>query len=73
MIGDDARVTGDGHASVANLLEVAWQEREAVRGMSEEVALEEDLGDILSAVLGQSCGYEQGVRVVEECGSGKSS
>ncbi len=73
MIGDDARVTGDGHASAANLLEVAWQESEAVRGMSEEVALEEDLGDILRAVVGQSCGHEQGVRVAEERGSRKSS
>ncbi len=52
MIGDDTRVTGDGHASAANLLEVAWQESEAVRGMSEEVALEENLGDILRAVVG---------------------
>ena len=73
MIRDDARVTGDGHASATNLLEVAWQESEAVGGMSEEVTLEEDLGDILRAVLGQSCGDKEGMRVTEERGSRKSS
>ena len=73
MIGDDARVAGDGHASATNLLEVAWQESEAVGGTSEEVALEEDLGDILRAVVGKSCGYEQGMRVAEERGSRNSS
>ena len=42
-------------------------------GLSEEVALEEDLGDILCAVVGIACGYEQGMRVAEERGSRNSS
>jgi hypothetical protein len=41
--------------------------------MSEEVAFEEDLGDIPRAVVGEPCGHEQGMCEVEECGGRKSS
>ncbi len=52
MVARDSRLAGHRHAAARDLLEVTREERQAVGRMSQEIALEEDLGHVPGAITG---------------------
>ena len=67
---DDARLARLRHRALLDLAQVRREQREAVRGVAEEVAVDEDRRDVTRDVVAHAGAREQSGRVCNEIGGG---
>jgi len=69
VVGQHQRLAGQRHPARFDLGQIGRQQLQPVRVVAEQVALDEDVGDIAGPVRGHASGLQQQLRKVLESGS----
>ena len=66
-LADDLRLAGLGHGPLLDFREVGPEQREPVRAVPEQIAVDEDDGNVARDVVSHACTREERVRKSNEC------